>query len=54
MSAELCGHALSDLAEEKFDALLEYCGNLESEVKDLGRRVALLEELVVRVGLILL
>jgi len=43
MNGEPCGHALDDVVWSQLDTLLEYCGNLESDVKDLRRRVAALE-----------
>jgi len=54
MTGELCGPAVECDCDGRLDVLLEYCGELESDVKDLRRRVALLEQAIVQVGLILL
>jgi len=49
MNEELCGPALDDIVWAQMDALLEYCGNLESDVKDLRRKLDQLERRMDRV-----
>jgi len=43
MNEGLCGPALEQAVEDRLDALLEFCGNLESDLKDVRRRIANLE-----------
>jgi len=43
MTAEPCGPVREEEVDLKLDALLEFLGNVESDVKDLRRRVSDLE-----------
>ena len=53
MTAEPCGPAPEEEFFSKLDSLLFFLGALESDVKELQRRAELVDETLMKVGLIL-
>ena len=47
MTGALSGPVVECDCDGRLDVLLEYCGELESDVKDLRRRIGLLEQAIV-------